>query len=243
MSDMSQADSPNMAPERKRLLVVEDQKKLLRSLAQGLREESYEVVTAATGDEAYRQASSENFDALVLDVMLPGKSGLDVVRQLRADGFTQPILLLTAKDALADRVAGLDSGADDYLVKPFAFAELVARLRALLRRQPPARDVLLQAADLSLDLVERRVTRGGREIELTRREFELLEYLLRHKDAAVSREMIARDVWKDVSDILSNNIEVHINMLRKKVEYPAQPPLIRTVRGVGYSLKDTHESA
>jgi two-component system copper resistance phosphate regulon response regulator CusR len=227
-----------MTPDPKRLLIVEDQKKLLRSLAQGLREESYEVVTAATGDEAYQQAASSNFDAIVLDVMLPGRSGLDVVRQLRGEGFLQPILLLTARDALADRVEGLDSGADDYLIKPFAFEELVARLRALLRRPPPSRDLILQADDLSVDLVARRVTRDGREIELTRREFDLLEFLLRHKNTVVSREMIAREVWKETTDIQTNNIEVHINMLRKKVESAGRSPLIYTVRGAGYSLRD-----
>ncbi len=224
--------------QRKRLLVVEDQKKLLRSLAQGLREESYDVVTASNGVDGYGYARNESSDALVLDVMLPGRNGLDVVRDLRANGFTQPILLLTARDGLSDRVAGLDSGADDYLVKPFAFEELVARLRALLRRHQPSRDFVLEAADVSMDLVERRVVRGDRVIELTKREFELLEYLLRHKNAVVSRDMIARDVWKEPADILSNNIEVHINMLRRKIEARALPQLIRTVRGIGYSLRE-----
>ena len=224
--------------QRKRLLVVEDQKKLLRSLAQGLREESYEVVTATDGEEGYSYARSETFDALVLDVMLPGRNGLDVVRELRANGFAQPILMLTARDGLTDRVAGLDSGADDYLVKPFAFEELVARLRALLRRHYRSREYVLEAADLSMDLVERRVVRAGREIELTRREFELLEYLLRNKNAVVSRDAIARDVWKEPAEILSNNVEVHINMLRKKIEDSGATPLIHTVRGSGYSLKD-----
>lgn len=227
-----------MNQQRKRLLVVEDQKKLLRSLAQGLREENYDVVTASNGEEGYGHARAEQFDALVLDVMLPGRNGLEIVRELRAHGFAQPILMLTARDGLADRVAGLDSGADDYLVKPFAFEELVARLRALLRRGQPSPNFVLEAADLTMDLVERRVLRAGREIELTKREFELLEYLLRHKNAVVSRDAIARDVWKEPADILSNNIEVHINLLRKKIESLDAPQLIQTVRGSGYMLRE-----
>ena len=180
-----------------RLLVIEDQKKLLQSLERGLSEEGYEVIPAPTGEEGYLQAKSRPVDAIVLDLMLPERDGLDVLRSLRSDGFTKPILILTARDGVEDRVQGLDSGADDYLAKPFAFAELLARIRALLRRDVVNRDLCLKADDLEMNLITRSVTRGGVEIDLTRREFELLEFLLRNKNTAVTRDMIARDVWKE----------------------------------------------
>jgi two-component system, OmpR family, copper resistance phosphate regulon response regulator CusR len=180
-----------------RLLVIEDQKKLLNSLRQGLEEEGYEVVAAATGEQGYYAATTEEFDAVVLDLMLPGRDGLQVLRDLRAGGFGRPVLILTARDTVEDRFHGLDGGADDYLAKPFAFAELLARIRALLRRGASGRETFLRADDLEMDLLARRVVRGGVELDLTRREFELLEYLLRHKNATVTREMIAREVWKD----------------------------------------------
>jgi DNA-binding response OmpR family regulator len=221
-----------------RLLVVEDQKKLLGSLQRGLEEEGYEVVTAATGEEGYYAATTEDFDAVVLDLMLPGRPGLQVLGDLRAGGFARPVLILTARDAVEDRVAGLDSGADDYLVKPFAFAELLARLRALLRRGVPGPELFLRAADLEMDLLARRVVRGGVALDLTRREFELLEYLLRHKNATVTRSMVAREVWKDEDGTLTNTIDVYVTLLRKKVERPGQKALIHTVRGVGYALRD-----
>jgi DNA-binding response OmpR family regulator len=221
-----------------RLLVIEDQKKLLASLQRGLEEEGYEVVTAATGEQGYYAATTEDFDAVVLDLMLPGRHGLQVLRDLRAGGFARPVLILTARDTVGERVAGLDAGADDYLVKPFAFAELLARLRALLRRGTPGRELLLQADDLEMDLPARRVVRGGIELELTKREFELLEYLLRHKDTAVTRAMIAREVWKDADGTLTNTIDVYVTLLRKKIERPGSKPLIHTVRGVGYALRD-----
>lgn len=221
-----------------RILVVEDQKKLLQSLQRGLQEEGYEVVTAATGEDGYYRATTEPFDAIVLDLMLPGRSGLQVLRDLRAHGVAKPLLILTARDAVDDRVAGLDAGADDYLVKPFAFAELLARLRALLRRDCSGRELVLRADDLEMDLVARRVVRGGLELDLTRREYELLEYLLRHKNTTVTRDMIARDVWKEGSGALTNTIDVYINLLRKKVEQPDKRQLIQTVRGVGYALRD-----
>jgi two-component system copper resistance phosphate regulon response regulator CusR len=221
-----------------RILIVEDQKKLLQSLQRGLQEEGYEVVTAATGEDGYYRATTEPFDAIILDLMLPGRSGLEVLRDLRAHGFAKPILILTARDAVDDRVAGLDGGADDYLVKPFAFAELLARLRALLRRDLSGRELVLRADDLEMDLLARRVVRGGLELDLTRREYELLEYLLRHKNTTVTRDMIARDVWKEGSGALTNTIDVYINLLRKKVEQPDKRQLIQTVRGVGYALRD-----
>ena len=221
-----------------RLLVIEDQKKLQKSLQRGLGEEGYEVASALTGEEGYFQATTEPFDAVILDLMLPGRSGLEVLRELRGRGFTKPILILTARDAVEDRVAGLDAGADDYLVKPFAFAELVARLRALLRRDPGGRELFLRVDDLEIDLLARRVVREGIELDLTRREYELLEYLLRHKNSTVTRDMIARDVWKETSGALTNTIDVYINLLRRKVERPQKRQLIHTVRGVGYAVRD-----
>jgi DNA-binding response OmpR family regulator len=221
-----------------RLLIIEDQRKLLGSLQRGLEEEGYEVVTASTGEQGYYAATTEDFDAVVLDLMLPGRHGLQVLHDLRANGFARPVLILTARDTVEDRVVGLDTGADDYLVKPFAFAELVARLRALLRRAVPGRDVFLRADDLEMDLLARRVVRGGVELDLTKREFELLEFLLRHKNSTVTRDMIARDVWKDAAGTLTNTIDVYVTLLRKKVERPGVKQLIHTVRGVGYALRD-----
>ncbi len=221
-----------------KVLVVEDQKKLLRSLEQGLAEEGYETICAQDGDEGFRIGASEPVDAIILDLMLPNRDGLQVLRDLREHGFSKPVLILTARDTVDDRVLGLDSGADDYLVKPFAFSELVARLRALLRRDGPGRDLVLRVDGLELDLVSRRVLRNGQEIELRKREFELLEFLLRKKNSPVTRDMIAREVWKETTGILTNVIDVYINLLRKKIEHHDAPQLIHTVRGVGYSLRD-----
>ena len=222
-----------------KLLIVEDQKKLLNSLRRGLEEEGYEVATAATGEEGYYNATTHAFDAVVLDVMLPGRSGLQVLTDLRARGVAIPVLILTAKDTVDDRVRGLDAGADDYLVKPFALAELVARLRAMLRRNPSERELVLRADNLELDLVAHRVIRNGVELELSHRELDLLEFLLRHRNTAVTRDMISREVWKEPDGVWTNIIEVYINSLRKKVEQPGQRQLIHTVRGVGYALRDT----
>jgi two-component system, OmpR family, copper resistance phosphate regulon response regulator CusR len=221
-----------------RVLVVEDRKRLQSSLRRGLEEEGYQIVTSLTGEEGYYLATTENFDAVVLDVMLPGRDGLQVLRDLRAHGFRKPVLILTSRDAIEDRVAGLDAGADDYLIKPFAFAELVARLRAVLRRNLTDRELVLRADNLEMDLVARRVVRNGVELELSNREFELLEFLLRHRNAAVTREMIGREVWKEPDGVWTNIIEVYVNALRKKVEQPGQRQLIHTVRGVGYALRD-----
>jgi len=221
-----------------RVLIVEDQKTLRESLVRGLEGEGYEVIEAATGDGAAERGFSGQADAVVLDLLLPGKGGLDVLRELRSGGFTSPILILTARDSIDDRVTGLDSGADDYLAKPFAFAELLARLRALLRRGPVVREAVLRVADLEMDLIERRVTRAGKRLELTAREFELLEYLMRHRDEPVTRGMMSADVWKEPTGAMTNVIDVYINAIRKKVERPGSPPLIQTVRGVGYMLKD-----
>src|SRR5262245_56006564 len=221
-----------------RLLVIEDQKKLQKSLDRGLSEEGYEVVFALTGEEGYFIATTGTFDAVILDLMLPGRSGIDILRELRAKGFSKPVLILTARDAVGDRVSGLDAGADDYLVKPFAFAELLARIRALLRRDVSGRELFLRADDLEIDLLGRRVVRGGIELDLTRREYELLAFLLRHKNATVTRDMIGREVWKEPSGVLTNTIDVYINALRRKVERPGRRQLIQTVRGVGYAVRD-----
>ena len=221
-----------------RILVVEDQEKHRDSLRRGLEAEGYEVVAAATGTAGLQSALTGTIDALVLDLMLPGRHGLDVLRELRASGFTKPILILTALDSVEERVQGLDSGANDYLVKPFAFAELLARLRALLRRDFTERELFLRADDLQMDLLARRVTRCAANIELTGREYELLEYLLRNKNEAVTRDMIAREVWKETTGAMTRIIDVYINALRKKIEHPDCRQLIHTVRGVGYALKD-----
>jgi two-component system copper resistance phosphate regulon response regulator CusR len=221
-----------------RVLIIEDQRKHLETMQRGLEAEGYEVATAETGPEGLEAARSGVVDVVVLDLMLPGRHGLDVLKDLRAGGFAKPILILTALDSIEERVQGLDSGANDYLVKPFAFAEFLARLRVLLRRDFSDREIFLRADDLEMDLLARRVTRSGTGIELTGREYELLEYLLRHKNEAVTRDMIARDVWKETTGAMTRIIDVYINALRKKIELPGRRMLIHTVRGIGYALKD-----
>jgi DNA-binding response OmpR family regulator len=221
-----------------RILVVEDERKVLRSLRRGLEADGYEVVTAATGEEGYRFATAESFDCVVLDLLLPGRDGLQVLADLRRAGHTLPVLILTARDAVEDRVIGLDAGADDYLVKPFAFAELLARLRVLLRRDRGERETLLRAGDLEVDLLQRRATRAGEEVPLTQREFEVLAYLVRHKNRVVTRDMLGRDVWREPDHALTNVIDVYITLIRRKVERPDRRPLIHTIRGVGYSLRE-----
>jgi DNA-binding response OmpR family regulator len=223
-----------------RVLVVEDEQKVANALREGLEGERYDVVVERTGEGAFFRLNTESFDAILLDLTLPGRDGLQILKAVRERGMKTPVLVLTARDSVQDRVAGLDSGADDYLVKPFAFAELLARIRALVRRGRAAEAPKLGAADLDMDLITRRVTRAGRPIELTVREFELLEYLLRHQGQVVSRDTLARDVWKETarSTPLDNVIDVHIARLRRKVdaEYPAR--LIHTVRGVGFMLRE-----
>jgi two-component system copper resistance phosphate regulon response regulator CusR len=220
-----------------RVLLVEDERKLLRSLQRGLEAEGFEAVPAATGDEAVRLLDAQPFDCLILDWLLPGRDGLQLLADLRRAGRTTPVLMLTARDAVEDRVRGLDQGADDYLVKPFAFAELLARLRSLLRRGKADRETVLRAGDLEVDLLERRATRAGAELPLRGREFEVLAYLLRHRNAAVTRDMLGRDVWKEPGHALTNVIDVTITLLRRKLERPGLPPLLHTVRGVGYCLR------
>ncbi len=223
-----------------RILVVEDEAKVARALKEGLEREQYVVVVARTGEEGFYLVNAEEFDLVILDLMLPGRDGLQVLATLRKRGLGTPVLILTARDALEDRVAGLDSGADDYLVKPFAFPELLARIRALLRRGRAEQVLRLKLVDLEMDLLTRKVTRYGKALELTAREFELLEYLLRHKGQVVSREMLARDVWKETARAtpLDNVIDVHIARLRRKVDEPFDRKLIQTVRGVGFVLRE-----
>jgi DNA-binding response OmpR family regulator len=221
------------------VLVVEDERKILRGLERGLKAAGYEVVPATSGEAGYELALREPLDCMVLDLMLPGKDGIEVLRDLRAAGKTLPVLILTARDEIEDRVIGLDAGADDYLIKPFAFAELLARLRVMLRHGQAQRETVLRGAGIEMDLLRRRVVQDGAEISLTLREFEVLEYLLRHKNMTVTRAMLGRDVWKEPEYALTNVIDVYMNALRKKLELPGGPPLILTLRGVGYSLKDT----
>ena len=222
------------------MLIVEDERKLAQVLASALQAEHYDVVVAATGEDGFYRANAERFDLVVLDLMLPGRSGLEILQTLRQRHIDTPVLILTARDGVDDRVLGLDRGADDYLVKPFALPELLARIRALLRRGRPSDLLRLKAADLEMDLVARRVVRGDRPIELTGREFELLEYLLRHQGHLVSREMLARDVWKEPrrATPLDNVIDVQMTRLRKKVDLEGAARLIHTVRGVGFVLRE-----
>ena len=223
-----------------RILLVEDEIKVGQALSKGLQAEGYEITWAQTGEEGFFHASSQTFDLIVLDVMLPGRDGIEVLHTLRTQGSKTPVLLLTAKDAIEDRVLGLDAGADDYLVKPFAFAELTARLRALLRRNKPESAGVLMIAALEIDPIRRTVTREGRRIDLTAREFELLEYLARNFDRVVSREMLARDVWKESGRAtpLDNVIDVHVARLRRKMDDPFESKLLHTVRGVGFTLSE-----
>src|SRR5262245_18813486 len=221
-----------------RVLVVEDERKVAKALRDGLETERYEVHVASTGEEGFFLANHEAFDLVVLDLMLPRRAGLEVLATLRKRGLQTPVLILTAKDTVDDRVQGLDLGADDYLVKPFAFPELLARIRALLRRRPD-HILKLQQGDLSMDLATRMVTRSRQPLELTVKEFEVLEYLLRHAGHVVSREMLARDVWRVTARAtpLDNVIDVTMARVRRKVDDPFEPKLLHTVRGVGFVLR------
>jgi two-component system copper resistance phosphate regulon response regulator CusR len=223
-----------------RVLVVEDEQKVASALKEGLEGEGYDVVVDGTGEAALFRLKTDPVDIILLDLLLPGRDGLHVLKTLRQQGFETPVLVLTARDTLADRVTGLDTGADDYLVKPFAFAEVVARMRALLRRGRTSGATRLSLADLEMDLVARKVTRAGKKVELTLREFELLEYLLRYEGQVVSRGTLARDVWQEAnrSSSLDNVIDVHIARLRRKVDADSPVKLIQTVRGVGFMLRE-----
>jgi len=223
-----------------RVLVVEDERKLAQVLSSALQAEHYDVVVAATGEDGFYRANAERFDLVVLDLMLPGRSGLEILQTLRQRHVDTPVLILTARDGIEDRVLGLDLGADDYLVKPFALPELLARIRALLRRGRSSDVFRLKVADLEMDLVARKVVRADRTIDLTGREFELLEYLLRHQGYLVSREMLARDVWKEPrrATPLDNVIDVQMTRLRRKVDPEGAARLIHTVRGVGFVVRE-----
>jgi DNA-binding response OmpR family regulator len=226
------------AEQAVRILVIEDEKKVAEALRDGLEGEHYEVSIAATGEEGFFLASQGSFDLVLLDLMLPQRDGIDVLATLRKCGNQTPVFVLTAKDAIEDRVLGLDHGADDYLVKPFAFSELLARIRALLRRGRMDQILKLRHEDLEMDLVTRKVSRGPQVLDLTGKEFEILEYLLRHWGCVVSREMLARDVWHAPARAtpLDNVIDVTIARLRRKIDDPCEKKLLHTVRGVGFVL-------
>lgn len=223
-----------------RILVVEDEKKVAKALQEGLQAEHYKVTIAYTGEEGFYLLNSQTFDLVLLDLMLPGRDGFEILKTLRERGLQTPVLILTARDTVDDRVLGLDGGADDYLVKPFAFPELLARIRALMRRGRSDQVLRLKLADMEMDLITRKVTRGGKAIELTAKEFEMLEYLLRHQGHVVSREMLSRNVWQeDVRTIpMDNVIDVHIARLRRKLDDLFDKKLLKTVRGVGFILRE-----
>ena len=223
-----------------RILVVEDERKLAQVISSALQAEHYDVVVSSTGGDGFFRANAEVFDLVLLDLMLPGRNGLEILQTIRQRRIETPVLILTARDGVDDRVLGLDLGADDYLVKPFAMPEMLARVRALLRRGRPSDVFRLKAGNLELDVVTRRAVRGERLLDLTAREFELLEYLLRHQGHLVSREMMARDIWKEPrrATPLDNVIDVQMTRLRKKVDAESLDRLIHTIRGVGFILKE-----
>ena len=223
-----------------KVLVVEDEPKVADALREGLQAEQYDVAIERTGEGAFYRTATETFDLVLLDLSLPSRDGLEVLAALRAQSIRVPVIVLTARDRVEDRVTGLDAGADDYVVKPFAFAELLARMRSLLRRGRTADSELTTAGSVTVDVIARRVRRAGTPIELTAKEFDLLEYLARHAGEVVSRETLVREVWKESSRSgpLDNVIDVYIGRLRRKMEVDGQPPLIHTIRGVGYTLRE-----
>ena len=221
-----------------RILVIEDDTEVAGALREGLEAEHIEVTVARTGEEGFYLANAGSYDLVLLDLMLPGRNGIDVLATLRKRGIQTPVFILTAKDAVEDRVLGLDQGADDYLIKPFAFPELLARIRVLVRRGRTEQVLKLHQEDVEMDLVSRRASRAARPLDLTAKEFEILEYLLRHWDRVVSREMLARDVWHAAARAtpLDNVIDVTIARLRRKIDDPFEAKLLHTVRGVGFLL-------
>ena len=225
-----------------RLLVAEDDEKLARALAKGLRHEGYAVDVAGTGDDALEYAGVWEYDGIVLDVMLPGRDGFDVCRTLRERDCRSPVLMLTARRAVSDRITGLDAGADDYVMKPFDFDELLARVRALVRRGPRERQPRMEVGDLTIDPATRSVTRDGEAIDLTMKEFALIEFLAAHPGQALSRANLIEHVWDMNYTGSPNIVDVYVGQLRRKLEQPFGRPLIRTVRGVGFML-DAGESA
>jgi DNA-binding response OmpR family regulator len=220
-----------------RILVVDDDRRLCGVIKRGLVEEGYAVDLAYDGEDGEYLGEVNPYDVIILDIMLPNKDGIQVCRELRARKVTTPIIMLTARDAVEDRVKGLDTGADDYLVKPFAFSELLARVRALLRRDGMSRSPELRVADLTLNTLTRHVWRGERPVELTTKEYVILEYLMRHPDAVVTRTMIEEHAWDYDFDSLSNLVDVYINRLRRKIDIEGEESLIQTVRGAGYRLR------
>ena len=222
------------------ILIVEDESKLAYALQQGLQEEGYSAEVSLSGEDALRWLERNTPDLVLLDVMLSKRNGLSVLREFRRDGFEMPVLLLTALDSVEDRVLGLDAGADDYLVKPFAFPELLARVRALMRRTTSAPQAALELGDLHMNLAGRTATRNGVPLELTSREFDLLEYLMVNRGRVVSREMLTRDVWKETVRYtsLDNVIDVQIARLRRKIDDPFDTKILHTVRGVGFVLRE-----
>jgi len=222
-----------------KILIIEDEIKIAHSLQQVLEGEGYAVSIAVTGEEGFFLINTEVFDVVILDIMLPGRSGLEILEALRRRDNQTLVLILTARDALEDRISGLDSGADDYMVKPFATSELLARIRVLLRRGRSEQVFQLQFADLSLDLVAREARRGGNSLDLTAKEFDLLAYLLRHQGRFITRSMIARDIWQETTRAtpMDNVIDVHMARLRRKIDKDCSEKLIHTIRGVGFIMK------
>jgi DNA-binding response OmpR family regulator len=220
-----------------RVLIIEDEQKMADLIKRGLEEEGMEVETAYDGDVGLEAGKSGNHDLIILDLGLPGRNGLDIARAWREAGIKTPVLILTAQDSTEAKVKGLDTGADDYITKPFAFAELLARIRALQRRTTSEDTTNLRLGDLTLNLINRRAARAGNEVQLTNKEFALLEYFMRHPDEILSREVLSEKVWEETFDTLTNVIDVYINYLRNKIDRHYEPKLIHTVRGVGYMLK------
>jgi len=221
-----------------RILLVEDERKLSTVIKRGLKEIHYAVDLADNGNDALFMAQTNPYDLIILDIMLPGRDGISICRQLRKDKNTTSILMLTARDDVEDKISGLDAGADDYLTKPFSFPEFLARVRALLRRKNTEKSSRLKIADLELDQLTRKASRAGNQIELTATEYSLLEYLMLHAGQVVTRTMISEHVWNDDFDSFSNVINVYINYLRKKIDRPQEKQLIHSLRGVGYVLED-----
>ena len=219
-----------------RVLLIEDDRKAAKLLVKGLQEEGFVVDVALNGEDGDEQAATNEYDVIVLDWLLPGKDGIAVCRALRAREISTPILMLTARDSVADRITGLSTGADDYLTKPFVFAELLARIRALLRRSRLALPPVLRVADLTLDPATRRVERGGVPVALTSREYAILEVLMRSEGEIVSRTRLIERIWYEASEVLDNLVDAHVSHLRKKIDRGEHAPLIQTVRGIGYRL-------
>jgi len=231
-------DTITNASNSVRILVIEDERKVARFIQQGLEEEHYLVDVAYDGEKGETMATSGTYDLIVMDVMLPKKDGVELTREIRRSKSAVPILMLTAKTSTADKVEGLDSGADDYLTKPFAFAELLARIRSLLRRGGSEKSTILSLADLELDMVSHKAKRAGRTIDLTMKEYALLEFFLRNKDRVLSRTIISEHIWEYNFDTGTNLIDVYVNHLRNKIDAGFEKKLIQTVRGVGYVMKE-----